>query len=74
VLIDLMIEIASAAIMSTMNSRRRAYIVLVLALAGIFSFSRGLRLVDTIGLLASGVLAGVALAEIAAGRQGQRRI
>lgn len=57
-----------------MNSRRRGFVFLVLALAGIFAFSRGLRLVDTIGLLASGVLAGVALAELAAARKGPRRI
>lgn len=57
-----------------MNSRGSAVVFLVLALAGVLVFSRGLRLVDTIGLLASGVLAGVALAQIAAGRKGQRRI
>jgi len=56
-----------------MNNRARAYVFLVLALGGIATFSRGLRLVDTIGLLASGVLAGVALAQVAAGRQGPRR-
>ncbi len=57
-----------------MNSRRRAFVFLMLALGGIATFSRGLRLVDTIGLLASGVLAGVALAELAAARKGPRRI
>ena len=57
-----------------MNSRRRTVVFLVLALAGIALFSRGLRFVDTFGLLVSGVLAGVALAEIAAGRKGPRRI
>ncbi len=51
-----------------MNSRARAYVFLMFALGGIARFSSGLRLVDTIGLLASGVLAGVALAQIAAGR------
>ena len=56
-----------------MNNRARAYVFLVLALGGIATFSRGLRLVDTIGLLASGALAGVALAQVAAGRQGPRR-
>ena len=56
-----------------MNSRARAYVFLMLALGGIATFSRGLRLVDTLGLLASGVVAGVALAQIAAGRQGPRR-
>jgi hypothetical protein len=56
-----------------MNSRRRAFALLMFALAGIFVFSRGLRLVDTIGLLASGVVAGVALAQIAATRGGPRR-
>jgi hypothetical protein len=62
-----------AAIMSVMNSRRRASVLLVLALAGIFWFSRSFRLVDTIGLLASGGLTGVALAELAAARKGPRR-
>jgi hypothetical protein len=57
-----------------MNSRGRAFVFLMLALGGIAMFSRGLRLVDTIGLLASGVLAGVALAELAAARKGPRRI
>ena len=56
-----------------MNSRARAYVFLMLALGGIATFSRGLRLVDTLGLLASGVVAGVALAQIAAGRHGPRR-
>ena len=46
-----------------------AYMFLVLALGGIATFSSGFRLVDTIGLLASGVIAGFALAEIAAGRK-----
>lgn len=55
-----------------MNSRRRAFVFLVFALVGIFAFSRGLRLVDTIGLLASGVVAGVALAELAATRNVRR--
>ena len=57
-----------------MNSRLRAVVFLAFALAGILTFSRGLRLVDTIGLLASGVVAGVALAELAAARKGPRRI
>ena len=56
-----------------MTSRAKAYVFLILALGGIAQFSRGLRLVDTIGLLASGVLAGVALAQIAAVRKGSRR-
>ena len=56
-----------------MNSRAKAYVFLVLALGGIAQFSRGLRLVDTIGLLASGVVAGVALAQIAAARKSPRR-
>ena len=56
-----------------MQTRRRAIVFLILALGGVFAFSRGLRLVDTIGLLASGVLAGIALAEIAAGRHRPRR-
>ena len=57
-----------------MNSRRLAFVLLVFAVAGLFVFSRALRLVDTIGLLASGVVAGVALAQLAAARTGPRRI
>lgn len=57
-----------------MNSRAKAYVFLILALGGIAQFSRGLRLVDTIGLLASGVVAGVALAQIAAARKSPRPI
>ena len=56
-----------------MTSRRRAFALLMFALVGIFMFSRGLRLVDTIGLLASGVVAGAALAELAAARKRQPR-
>ena len=57
-----------------MKSRARPYVFLMIALGGIANFSRGLRLVDTIGLLASGALAGVALAQIAAARKGPPRI
>lgn len=57
-----------------MTNRLKAFAMLVLALAGIAVFARGFRLVDTLGLLASGALGGVALAEIAAGRKGPRRI
>jgi hypothetical protein len=57
-----------------MQSRGRAVAILILALVGIAAFSRGLRLVDTIGLLASGVLAGVALAQLAAARTRPRRV
>jgi len=44
-------------------------ILLIVALAGIVKFSQGLRVVDTVGLLASGVVAGAALAALAAGRR-----
>ena len=56
-----------------MKSRATVYVVLVLALGGIAWFSSGFRLVDTIGLLSSGVIAGFALAEVAAGRTGPPR-
>jgi hypothetical protein len=52
--------------------RRSAAVPLVLliaALAGALLFSRGLRLVDTVGMLTCGVIAGGALAAIAAGRR-----
>jgi hypothetical protein len=48
-------------------------ILLIAALAGIIFFSRGLRVVDTVGMLTCGVIAGGALASIAAGRKGPRR-
>jgi len=44
-------------------------ILLIAALAGIVVFSRGLRLVDTVGMLTCGLIAGGALAAIAAGRR-----
>jgi hypothetical protein len=44
-------------------------VLLIAALAGIALFSRGLRLVDTLGMLACGVVAGGSLAAIAAGRR-----
>jgi len=39
--------------------------LLLVALAGIAAFSQGFRLVDTIGLLVCGVVAGAALAALA---------
>jgi hypothetical protein len=44
-------------------------IFLIIALGGLARFSRGLRLVDTVGLFASGALAGSALAQIAVVRR-----
>jgi len=44
-------------------------ILLAAALAGILVFSRDLRLVDTVGMLACGAIAGGSLAAIAAGRR-----
>lgn len=44
-------------------------VFLIVALAGMFWFSQGLRLVDTVGLLASGVVAGASLAALAAARR-----
>jgi hypothetical protein len=52
-----------------LDSRRTPLILLIAALAGIFFFSSGLRLVDTVGMLACGVIAGGSLAAIAAGRR-----
>ena len=43
--------------------------ILALALAGMAIFSRGLRVVDTIGLLVSGAVAGASLAALAAARR-----
>jgi hypothetical protein len=60
--------------MAHMLPRGAAIALLLLALGGVAAFGGGLRLVDTIGLLACGVVAGVALAEIAAARRkGPRR-
>jgi len=43
-------------------------VLLIAALAGIAVFSRGLRIVDTVGMLACGVIAGGSLAALAAAR------
>ncbi|MBI2189581.1 MAG: hypothetical protein HYU37_21035 [Acidobacteria bacterium] len=40
-------------------------ILLVVALAGIVTFAQGFRLIDTIGLLVCGVVAGASLAALA---------
>ena len=56
-----------------MSIRARGVLFLVFALGGIARFSSSLRLVDTVGLLGSGVLAGVALAQIAAARTAPHR-
>ena len=44
-------------------------ILLVAAVAGIAAFSGGLRIIDTVGMLACGVIAGGSLAAIAAARR-----
>ena len=44
-------------------------VLLIAALAGALLFSRGLRLIDTIGMLTCGVVAGGSLAAIAAARR-----
>ena len=49
------------------------YLLLTLSVVGIVFFSQGLRTVDTVGTLASGAIAGAALASIAAARRGARR-
>lgn len=46
-------------------------VLLVLSLAGAFLFSRGLRVVDTVGMLACGVVAGGSLAAFARARKQQ---
>jgi hypothetical protein len=52
-----------------LDSRWIPLVLLIAALAGILLFSRGLRLVDTVGMLACGVVAGGSLAALAAGRR-----
>jgi hypothetical protein len=54
--------------------KRRAVplILLAVSLAGMFRFSQGLRIIDTIGLLACGVVAGGSLAALAASRRRAR--
>jgi hypothetical protein len=44
-------------------------LVLTAAIVGIATFSQGLRLIDTIGVLVSGAAAGAALASLAARRR-----
>jgi hypothetical protein len=44
-------------------------ILLIVALAGIVKFSQGLSVLDTVGLLASGIMAGASLASLAAARR-----
>jgi hypothetical protein len=50
-------------------SRRVPLVLLIAALAGILFFSSGLGLVDTVGMLACGAIAGGSLAALAAGRR-----
>jgi len=52
-----------------LDNRRIPVVLLIAALAGVILFSRGLRLVDTVGMLACGVIAGGSLAAIAARRR-----
>ena len=51
----------------------RPVALLVASVAGMFWFSQGLRLIDTLALLACGVVAGGALAALAAGRTKGKR-
>jgi hypothetical protein len=53
----------------TVTTRTVPLLVLAIALAGILMFSQGLRVVDTVGMLVCGVVAGAALAAIAASRR-----
>lgn len=50
-------------------SRALPILILIISLAGMVQFSQGLRLVDTLGMLACGVVAGASLAALAAGRR-----
>lgn len=52
--------------------KHRAVILLVVAAIGIAWFSRGIGLVDTVALLACGLMAGGSLAALAAARQKTR--
>lgn len=47
-------------------------ILLIVALAGIVTFSQGFRVIDTVGLLISGTVAGASLAALAAARRKRR--
>jgi hypothetical protein len=51
------------------GSRAVPLILLAVALIGIIVFSRGMRVVDTVGMLTCGAIAGGALAAIAAWRR-----
>lgn len=51
------------------TTRTVPLLVLVIAVAGIVVFARGLRLIDTVGMLICGVAAGASLAAIAASRR-----
>ena len=44
-------------------------IVLIVAVTGIAFFSQGLRVIDTVGMLASGLIAGGSLAALAVHRR-----
>ncbi|MBI3047891.1 MAG: hypothetical protein HYY76_06225 [Acidobacteria bacterium] len=53
-----------------MAKRRTVPIILLLvALAGIVTFSQGFRPIDTIALLVCGIVAGASLAALAVGRR-----
>jgi hypothetical protein len=56
----------------TVTARRLPLLVLTIAVAGIAVFSQGLRLIDTVGMLICGVVAGASLAAIAAARRKRR--
>jgi hypothetical protein len=55
------------------SRRNLAFGLLILSLAGVFGFSQGLRVIDTVGMFVCGALAGCALAELAAARRGVGR-
>ena len=46
------------------NNRGVIYLFIVLAAAGLWQFSSGVRTVDVLGLFASGVLAGIAISNL----------
>ena len=55
-----------------MITRAIPLILLILSVAGIIWFSQGLRVIDTMAMLACGLVAGASLAALAAGRKGRR--
>ena len=68
----LFVDAAQAALSLRNVPRHRAVIVLVVAAVGMVWFSRGIGLIDTVAVLACGLMAGGSLAALAAARQKTR--